>query len=52
MSNLNYKKKEIYILKEKINLLREKFFLKPLKTDIINVIRFIYLIKLFFEQNI
>ena len=52
MLNLNYKGKEVCILKEKINLLKEKFFLKPLKVDITDVIKFIYSIKLFFKQNI
>ena len=49
MLNLNYKRKETCILKEKINLLKEKFFLKPLKVNITNVTEFIYLIKLFFK---
>ena len=52
MLNLNYKRKKVYILKEKINLLKKKFFPKPLKIDIINIIKFIYLIKLSFKQNI
>ena len=47
MLNLNYKKKEIYISKEKINLLKKRFFLKPLKVNITDIIKFIYLIKLF-----
>ena len=49
MLNLNYKEKKIYILKEKVNLLKKKFFLKPPKADITNIIKFIYLIKLSFE---
>ena len=52
MLNLNYKRKKACILKEKIDLLKEKFFLKPLKVNITDVTGFIYLIKLFFKQNI
>ena len=52
MLNLNYKGKEACILKEKINLLKKKIFLKPLEADITDIIKFIYLIKLFFKQNI
>ena len=52
MLNLNYKRKETCTLKEKVNLLKKKFFLKPLKINIINITEFIYLIKLFFKQNI
>ena len=52
MLNLNYKRKEVCILKEKINLLKEKFFLKPFKVNITDVIKFISSIKLFSEQNI
>ena len=52
MLNLNYKEKKVCILKEKINLLKKKFFLKPFKVNITDIIKFIYLIKLFFKQNI
>ena len=52
MLNLNYKRKKVCTSKEKINLLKEKFFLKLFKMNITDVIKFIYLIKLSFEQNI
>ena len=47
MLNLNYKGKKAYISEEKINLLKEKFFLKSFKVDIIDIIKFIYLTELF-----
>ena len=38
--------------KRKNKFIKKKFFLKPFKINITDIIKFIYLIKLSFKQNI